>query len=160
MHGSTKLKLSRTVIYSRRFEGLHFLHVHRRIFVFSRVMGVVWLGLILKNSFLLVFLGDFENLPKRLLASSCLSVRPSVCMEQLGSHWTGFHEIWYLSSFRKHVDKIKVSLKFDNHKANFTNMTSSRWFFLEWEMFQTKVVEKIKTYIVDNMVHAHCLLNN
>jgi hypothetical protein len=29
----------------------------------------------------------------RLLASSW----PSVCMEQLGSHWTDFHEIWYLS---------------------------------------------------------------
>jgi len=30
---------------------------------------------------------------KRLLASSCLPVRPSVRREQLGSHWTGFHEI-------------------------------------------------------------------
>ena len=25
----------------------------------------------------------------------CLYVRPSVRMEQLGSHWTDFHEIWY-----------------------------------------------------------------
>ena len=60
-------------------------------------------------------------------------------------------------------------------------------FFLEWEMFQTKVVEKIKTHILcsvtffrksyrlwdnvekcgragqstdDNMAHAHCVLNN
>ena len=59
-------------------------------------------------------------------------------------------------------------------------------FFLEWEMFQTNVVEKIKTHILcsvtfflkscrlrdnmekycraeqatdDNMAHAHCMLN-
>ena len=34
-------------------------------------------------------LGASEKLRKRLLASSCLSVR----MEQLGSHWTDLHEI-------------------------------------------------------------------
>jgi len=28
-------------------------------------------------------------------------------MEQLGSHWTDFHEIWYLSTFRKFVEKIQ-----------------------------------------------------
>ena len=26
-----------------------------------------------------------------------LSVRPFVCIEQLGSHWTDFHEILYIS---------------------------------------------------------------
>ena len=30
---------------------------------------------------------------KRLLVTSCLSVQPSVRMEQLGSHWTNFNEI-------------------------------------------------------------------
>jgi hypothetical protein len=29
-----------------------------------------------------------------------VSVRPSVHMVQLGSHWTDFHEMWYLSVFR------------------------------------------------------------
>ena len=60
-------------------------------------------------------------------------------------------------------------------------------FFLQWEMFQTKVVDKIKTHILcsvtffrksgrlwdnvvkyftagqaidDNMAHAHCMLDN
>ena len=56
-------------------------------------MGVVWIGLMLKNSVLLVFVDAFQNLRTRLLASSCLSVCPSVRMEQLGSHWMGFHEI-------------------------------------------------------------------
>jgi hypothetical protein len=38
---------------------------------------------------------------KRLLASSRLSVCLSVHMEQFGPHCTDFHEIWYLSIFRK-----------------------------------------------------------
>jgi len=32
-------------------------------------------------------------------ASSCLSVRPSVRMEQLGSHWTVFHENYIFEYF-------------------------------------------------------------
>jgi hypothetical protein len=32
-------------------------------------------------------------------------------MEQLGFHWTDFHEILYLETFRKSVDKFRVSLK-------------------------------------------------
>ena len=35
------------------------------------------------------FLARLQNCDKRLLASS----RPSVHMQQLGSHWTNFHEI-------------------------------------------------------------------
>jgi len=53
------------------------------------------------------------------LASSCLSVHPSVCMEQLGSHWMGFHEIWYLSIFQNSVIKIQVSLKSDKNNRYF-----------------------------------------
>ena len=47
-------------------------------------------------------------------------VRPPVCMEQLGSHWTDFHEIWYLRFFRKSVQKIQVSLKSGKNKGYFT----------------------------------------
>jgi hypothetical protein len=38
------------------------------------------------------FEGAFENCEKRLLASSCLSVRPSVRMEQLEFHRKNFQE--------------------------------------------------------------------
>ena len=66
-----------------------------------------------------------QNCEKRLLASSCLSVRPYDCpsvrpsirMGQLGSHWTDFHEILYLSIFRKSVEKIQVSLKSNKNKG-------------------------------------------
>jgi len=42
-----------------------------------------------KNKFIL-FLDQFAKLRKRLLASSCLPVRPH---RKLRSHWTDFHEI-------------------------------------------------------------------
>jgi hypothetical protein len=44
-----------------------------------------------------------------------LHVRPSVRMEQLGSHWTDFHEIWNLCIFWKYVKEIQVSLKSDKN---------------------------------------------
>jgi len=47
-------------------------------------------------------------------------VRLSVRMKQLGSHWTDFHEILYLIIFRKSVEKIRVSLKFDKNNGYFT----------------------------------------
>jgi hypothetical protein len=49
-------------------------------------------------------LGAFTKLLKaaiNVVVFFCSSVRPSV--EQLGSHWTDFHEILYFSIFRKSV---------------------------------------------------------
>ena len=46
--------------------------------------------------------------------SFVISLRLSVHMEQLGSHWTDFHKILYLRIFRKSVEEIQVSLKSDN----------------------------------------------
>jgi hypothetical protein len=64
-----------------------------------------------------------QNCENGILASSCLSVRPSVRMEQLGSphsHWTDFHGIWYFSIFRKSDEKIQVLLKSDKHNGLLT----------------------------------------
>ena len=47
-------------------------------------------------------------------------VRPSVRIEQLGSHWTDLHETWYLNISRNSVEKIQVSLKSDKSKGYFT----------------------------------------
>jgi hypothetical protein len=41
----------------------------------------------------------------------------SVRMEQLHSHKTNFHEIWYLKIFRKSVVKLQVSLKSDTNNG-------------------------------------------
>jgi hypothetical protein len=92
-----------------------------------------------------VLLGAFAKLQKAAIScdmSLCLSVR----MEQLGSHWTDFHEIWYSNMLRKPVEKIRVLLIADKKNGYF--ILRPRYlaqFFLEWKMFQTKFVEKIKT---------------
>jgi hypothetical protein len=41
-------------------------------------------------------------------------------MEQLGSQVTDFHEIWYLRIFRKSIEEIQVSLKYDKNNEYFT----------------------------------------
>ena len=49
-----------------------------------------------------------------------MPVRPSVRMEQLGSHLKDIREVWYLSIFRNSVEIIQVSLKSDKNKGYFT----------------------------------------
>ena len=61
------------------------------------------------NWYLPILVGAFTKLRKATM-SFIVSVRPSIRMEQLGSHWTGFHEIWYLSIFRKKKNSIKSKL--------------------------------------------------
>jgi hypothetical protein len=120
-----------------------------------------------------------------------MPVRLSTRMEQFGSHRTDFHEIWYLSIFWKSVKKIEVSLNSNKSNEYFARRPIyifdhiSTRFFLEREMLQTKVVERIKIHILwsvtffkkschlwddvenycragqttdDNMVHARCTL--
>jgi len=58
-----------------------------------------------------ILFSAFTNRKEWLLISWCLSVCPSVHMEQLSSHWTDFPEIWYLSIFQNTVEKIQVSLQ-------------------------------------------------
>jgi len=69
-------------------------------------------------------------------------------MEQIGSHWMDIHKIWCSRIFRKSVEKIQVPLKLDNNRYNIHFWSYLAHFFLEWEMFQTKVVEKIKTHVL------------
>jgi hypothetical protein len=40
-------------------------------------------------------------------------------MQQLGSHWTEFNEIWYFIIFQKSIEKIQVSLKSDGNNEYF-----------------------------------------
>jgi hypothetical protein len=53
---------------------------------------------------------SFNNFYARLqnleyLLTFVMSLRPSVQVEQLGFHWTDFHEVWYLNIFRKSAKK-------------------------------------------------------
>ena len=102
------------------------------------------------------FLGAFANRENRLLASWCLSIRPSV----VPSVWdksapTGriFMKFYISVFFRKSVEKNKVLLKSDKNYRYFTWRSFNIYdylaeFFLEWEMFQIKGVQKIKTHIL------------
>ena len=56
------------------------------------------------------FLGIFAKLRKatKIFAMSART-------EKLGSHWTHFHEIRYLSILRKYIRNIEVSLKLDKN---------------------------------------------
>ena len=65
---------------------------------------------------------------------ACLSIRLSVRIGQLGSHRTDFYEIWYLSIFRKSVEKIQVFVKSDKNNGYFAWRHSTyilpRWILL------------------------------
>jgi hypothetical protein len=101
-----------------------------------------------------LFLRVFANLRKATI-SFVMSVSPSVRpppMEQLGSHRTDFHEIWYLNTFRKYVEKIQVSLTPDTNKRVLYMKTNINFWYLaqflfEWELFHTQLVQKIKSHI-------------
>ena len=76
-------------------------------------------------------------------------------MEQMGSYWTEYHEILNLRIFRKYVEKPQVSLKSDKNNEYLLHIYTNIYFlsylvqfYLEWEMFYTDVVDKIKTHIV------------
>ena len=42
----------------------------------------------------------------------------SVHIEQVGRHWTDFHEIWYLIIFRNSVEKVQALLKSDKNNGH------------------------------------------
>ena len=54
-----------------------------------------------------IVLGRFAKL-RKVVISFVVSVRLSVRIEHLGSHWKDFDEILYFRLFRKSVDKIQV----------------------------------------------------
>jgi len=72
------------------------------------------------------FVGSFIRWVRRIAKRDCYLrlVCQSVFLfawKKLASHWTGYHDIWYLSIFRKYVDEIQVSLISDNNNNNNNN---------------------------------------
>jgi len=58
------------------------------------------------------FLGALAKL-RKATNNFVMSVRLYVRLSQLGSHWTDFDEISYLSIFRKSVEKVQVFVPVD-----------------------------------------------
>ena len=80
-----------------------------------------------------------------------MSVRLSTCPHGTSRyHWGDFKWTYCFSIFRKSVEKIKVSLKYDKNNWYFTwRPIYIFWsylvqFCLEWEMFQTKLYKNSK----------------
>ena len=124
--------------------GTHFYMKHgllksAKLWYMVCVHPFVCYTVIFNYTMLVVFRRDCE---KRLLASSsCVCVWPFVQMEQLGSHWTDFHEIWLLNIFLISDEKIKVSLKPDKHNQvlymkSYIHLWYLNELFLEWEVFE------------------------
>ena len=105
------------------------------------------------------FTGAFTKLQKVTISfvmSVHLYIHPAVHMEKISSHWMDFYQIWYLSIFWKSVEKIQVSLKSDKNNGHFTWWPIHFWtnlthFFLEWDMFETNVEQKIETHILSSI---------
>jgi hypothetical protein len=82
-----------------------------------------------------------------------MSSHPSVRLHwTIGSHWMDSHEISYSSIFSQIRRFIKVRKE---QRVLYMEAYVHMWqylarFFLEWEMFQTKIVQKIKTHFVFN----------
>ena len=82
-----------------------------------------------------------------------MSVSPSAHMEQLGSHWMDFNEIWYLNIIRGCVEKIQVSLYMTIitgtlHEDLCVFVMISPWILLRMRKSQTTTVKSIKTHIL------------
>ena len=58
-----------------------------------------------------------SQIQRKATINVVVSVRLSVRMKQLGSHWTKFHKIWYFRIFRKYVTEIQISLNSDKNKG-------------------------------------------
>ena len=82
-----------------------------------------------------------------------MSVRPSVRMEQRGSHWTDFHEIWWvflggdLSREREFNFSLKSGITYITWRPNLHLLYIAE-LFLQWEMLQIRYVEEIKTRVL------------
>ena len=76
--------------------------------------------------------------------SYVISLGPSVCMEQLGSHLTDVHEIWNFRIYQKSFEKIWLSLQSSENRALdmkiYVHLLHLAQFLLELYMFCIKVV--------------------
>jgi hypothetical protein len=83
-------------------------------------------------------------------------VLPFFRMKQLCFRWTDFHQIWYLSIFRKSVEKIQGSIISDKHKGYFTRRQIHLFDHISLnssynEKYLRQNVDRIKTHILRSL---------
>ena len=77
-----------------------------------------------------------QNWVKWILASSCLSVCLFVRMEQLGLHWTDFHETLYLTIFRIPGEKFKFHYNLPSTTVPYMQAHIHIWQYLAEHFFE------------------------
>jgi hypothetical protein len=106
------------VLYSLfRFYHFFFTFSHKRHNFQKKLLNVQCLFWFTLQRLSEAFLGALVKLRKVTL-SLVMSDRLSVRIEQLGSHWTNFQAILYLSIFQKSVEKNQFSLKSDKNNGH------------------------------------------
>jgi hypothetical protein len=89
---------------------------------------------------------------RKIAKSDCWlrHICPSVLTEQLGFHWTDFHEIRYLSIFVTYVEKIQVSQKSDIAvlEDQYARLIISRSVLLRTKNVAGRSCKRIKTHIL------------
>ena len=133
---------------------------HRKKYDSRSSIQMCPVGINMKTAWLIPFWARSQNCEKASI-SFVISVCPSVYVEQLGSHWTDFHEIRYFSMFKKsdeiinfHQNLTRITGTLHEHTHTYIYIyiyifwTYRTQFFLEWEMFQINVFEKTKTNVL------------
>jgi len=65
---------------------------------------------------------------RKATVSFIMSVRPSVRVEHLGSHWTDFHEVLYWSIFAKfYREKVSLNSDKNNRYCTWVVLVTSLW---------------------------------
>jgi len=104
------------------------------------------------------FLGVFANWRKAIISfviSGRLSVRPHGKTRLLLNGFSRnliFQDFSKIYNTNSSFTKIGREQRVLYRKTNIHFLSHLAHFFLEWEMFQTKVVEKIKTHICDQFL--------
>jgi hypothetical protein len=114
-----------------------------------------------RDHILIAFLGAFAILQKAtidIVMFICLSVR----IEQLGSRWSYFHEIWYFDIFPKIYREKRSFIEIWQEYRTFYVETYLYLRNISLKVFQTKLVEKFKTLILCSITffRKSCLLWN
>jgi hypothetical protein len=80
------------------------------------------------------------------------TIRSVIRIEELGSHWTDFHEIWYLKFFENLWRKFKFHLYLkiisDTTWDQYTFLIMCHSVLLKIRIFSDKFEEKIKTHVL------------
>jgi hypothetical protein len=94
--------------------------------------------------------------------SVCLSIHPGPPHGILSTHWTSCHESLYLSIFQNYWENYSFTKIREEKQVLHLKTSIHLWlyfahFFLEWEMFQTSIVEKIKSHTLCSITFVRTL---